>query len=167
MILFLYWQHHLHWRNALIKHFYIITTSAMWSFIRSEITKIGTCLKYGELIYDVIMDLFGIIFRNFYNKRNCMIIGFNLIYNVNSSRLKPNFNRDKKLLHVFWNTLYMLKRRFIRLHFIFPCLGMSLTISGCPFLVISIQLLQMVWSITVQFHFRDRVVVLNRIQLLV
>ena len=36
-----------------------------------------------------------------------MIIGFNLIYNFNSSRLKPNFSREKKLLHVFWNTLYI------------------------------------------------------------
>ena len=36
-----------------------------------------------------------------------MIIGFNLIYNFNSPRLKPNFSRGKKLLHVFWNTLYI------------------------------------------------------------
>ena len=61
----------------------------------------GTCLKYGESIYDVIMDLFAIIFRNFHNKQNCMIIGFNLIYNVHSSLLKPNCSRGKKLLHVF------------------------------------------------------------------
>ena len=61
----------------------------------------GTCLKYGESIYDGIMDSFGIIFRNFYNKQKCMIIGLNLIYNLNSSRLKPNFSRGKKLLHVF------------------------------------------------------------------
>ena len=60
----------------------------------------GTCLKYGKIIYNVIIDLFGIIFRNLYNKRNRMIIGLNLIYNVNSSRLKPNFNRGKKLLHI-------------------------------------------------------------------
>ena len=41
------------------------------------------CLKYGDLIYDVIMDLFGIIFMNFYNQQNCMVIGFNLMYNFN------------------------------------------------------------------------------------
>ena len=52
------------------------------------------------------MDLFGIIFRNFNDQQNCMIIGFNLIYNFNSSRLKPNLSRCKKSLHVFWNTLY-------------------------------------------------------------
>ena len=67
----------------------------------------GMCLKYGDLIYDVIMDLFGIIFRNFYYQENCMIIGFDLIDNFNSYRLKPNFSRGKKLLHVFWNTLYI------------------------------------------------------------
>ena len=66
----------------------------------------GMCLKYGDLIYDVIMDLFVIIFRNFYNQQNCMIIGFNLIYNFTLSWLKPYFSRGKKLLHVFWNTLY-------------------------------------------------------------
>ena len=60
----------------------------------------GMCLKYGDLIEDVIMDLFGIILRLFYNQQNCMIIGFNLIYNFNSSRLKPNFRRGKKLLHI-------------------------------------------------------------------
>ena len=43
----------------------------------------GTCVKYGDLIYDVIMDLFGIIFMNFYNQQNCMVIGLNLMYNVN------------------------------------------------------------------------------------
>ena len=53
------------------------------------------------------MDLFGIIFRKFNNQQNCVIIGFNSIYNYNSSRLKPNFSRCKKLLHDFWNTLYM------------------------------------------------------------
>ena len=58
-------------------------------------------MKYGDLIYDVIMDLFGIIFRIFYNQENCIIIGFNLVYNFNSSRLKPNFSRGKKLLYVF------------------------------------------------------------------
>ena len=59
------------------------------------------CMKYGDLLYDVIMDLFGIIFKNFYNQQNCMIICFNLIYNFNLSQLKPNFSKGKKLLHVF------------------------------------------------------------------
>ena len=36
-----------------------------------------------------------------------MIIGFHLIYNFNLSWLKHNFSRGYKLLHVFWNTLYM------------------------------------------------------------
>ena len=36
-----------------------------------------------------------------------MIICLNLKYNFYSSRLTPNFSRDKKLLHVFWNTLYI------------------------------------------------------------
>ena len=36
-----------------------------------------------------------------------MIIRLNLIYNFYSSRLTPKFSRDKKLLHVFWNTLYV------------------------------------------------------------
>ena len=40
-----------------------------------------------------------------------MIIGFNLIYNFNSSRCKPNFSRGKKLLHVFWNTPYKYNNR--------------------------------------------------------
>ena len=35
-----------------------------------------------------------------------MIIGFNLMYNFYLSRLKQNFSRGYKLLHVFWNTLY-------------------------------------------------------------
>ena len=36
-----------------------------------------------------------------------MIIGFNIIYNFNSSRYKPNNSWGKKLLHVFWNILYV------------------------------------------------------------
>ena len=67
----------------------------------------GMCLKYGDLIYDVIMDLFGIILRNFNNQQNYMIKGFNLIYVYYSSQLKPDFSRCNKLLHVFWNTLYV------------------------------------------------------------
>ena len=47
----------------------------------------GMCLKYGDLIYDVIMDLFGIIFMNFNNEQKCVIIGFNLIYKYILSRL--------------------------------------------------------------------------------
>ena len=35
-----------------------------------------------------------------------MIICLNLIYYFYSSRLTSNFSRGKKLLHVFWNTLY-------------------------------------------------------------
>ena len=67
----------------------------------------GMCMEYGDLVYDVIMDLFGIIFKIFYNQQNSMIICFNFIYNFNLSRLKPNFNKGKKLLRVFWNTLYV------------------------------------------------------------
>ena len=67
----------------------------------------GTCLNYWDLVYDVIMDLFCISFRIFYDQQNCMVICLNLIYNFYSSRLTPNFSRDKKLLHVFWNTLYL------------------------------------------------------------
>ena len=40
-------------------------------------------MKYGDLIYDVIIDLFGMIFMNFYNQQNCMVIGLNLMYNFN------------------------------------------------------------------------------------
>ena len=36
-----------------------------------------------------------------------MIICLNLMYYFYSSRVTPNFSRGKKLLHVFWNTLYM------------------------------------------------------------
>ena len=36
-----------------------------------------------------------------------MVIGLNIMYNFNSLRLNPNLSRSKKLLHVFWNTLYM------------------------------------------------------------
>ena len=61
----------------------------------------GMSLKYGDLIYDVIIDLFDIILRNFYNQQNCIVICFNLIYNFDLSRLQPNFSRGKKLLHVF------------------------------------------------------------------
>ena len=35
-----------------------------------------------------------------------MVIGLNLMYNFNWFRLNPNLSRSKKLLHVFWNTLY-------------------------------------------------------------
>ena len=50
----------------------------------------GMGLKYGDLIYDVIIDLFGIIFRNFYNQQNCMSVRFNYsVYNFNSSRFIP------------------------------------------------------------------------------
>ena len=37
-----------------------------------------------------------------------MIIVFNLIYNFNLSWIKQSFSRGYKLLHVFWNTLYIL-----------------------------------------------------------
>ena len=36
-----------------------------------------------------------------------MITGFNLTYNLNLSWFKYNFSRGYKLLHVFWNTLYV------------------------------------------------------------
>ena len=36
-----------------------------------------------------------------------MIIGFQLMYNFNFAWLKQRFSRGYKLLHVFWNTLYM------------------------------------------------------------
>ena len=39
----------------------------------------GTCLKYWDLVYDVIMNLFHIIFRIFNNQQNCTITCFNLI----------------------------------------------------------------------------------------
>ena len=64
--------------------------------MRSKFTDMGMCLKYGGIIYDIIMDLFGIIFRNFYNQQNCITIGFNLIYKINSSWFTPNFNRGQK-----------------------------------------------------------------------
>ena len=57
----------------------IFTTSVRRSIVRSNVTDMGICLKYGDLRYDVIMDLFGIVFRNFYNQQNYMVIGFNLI----------------------------------------------------------------------------------------
>ena len=52
-----------------------------------------------------------------------MIICFNLIYNFNSSRLKPSLSRSKKLLHVFWNTLYYLclYTEFYTLSFLVGC----------------------------------------------
>ena len=46
-------------------------------------------------------------FLNFCNQQKYMIIGFHLIYNFNLSWLKHNYSRGYKLLHVFWNTLYM------------------------------------------------------------
>ena len=73
----------------------------MYYIVRSNITEMGTCLNYWDLVYDVIMELLCISFRIFYNQQNCMIICLNLIYNFYSSRLTPNFSRDKKLLHVF------------------------------------------------------------------
>ena len=36
-----------------------------------------------------------------------MIICLNLMYYFYSSRFTPNLSRGKKLLHVFWNTLYI------------------------------------------------------------
>ena len=70
----------------------------------------GMCLNYWDLVYDVIMDLFCVIFRIFYNQQNCMIICLNLMYYFYSSRLTSNFSKGKKLLHVFWNTLYYRSR---------------------------------------------------------
>ena len=61
----------------------------------------GTCLKYGDLIYDVITELFGKIFMNCYIQQNCIIIGLNVMYNFNKSPVNPNFSTGKKLLHVF------------------------------------------------------------------
>ena len=57
----------------------------MWSIISSNSAEMGTCLKYGDLIYDIITDLFGKIFMNFYIQQNCMIhvIGLNTMYNFN------------------------------------------------------------------------------------
>ena len=40
-----------------------------------------------------------------------MIICLNLMYYFYSSRPTPNFSRGKKLLHVFWNTLYVMTHR--------------------------------------------------------
>ena len=69
----------------------------MWSIISSNSAEMGTCLKY----------LFGKIFMNCYIQQNCMIIGLNVMYNFNKSRVYPHFSTGKKLLHVFWNTLYI------------------------------------------------------------
>ena len=60
----------------------------------------GKCLKKDDLIYDVII-IFDIIFMNFYNQQNCTVIGLNLMYNVNWSRLNPYLSRGEKLLRVF------------------------------------------------------------------
>ena len=42
----------------------MLTTSVRQSIVRCNDTDMGMCLKYGDLIYDVIMNLFGIIFIN-------------------------------------------------------------------------------------------------------
>ena len=47
------------------------------------------------------------IFYIFHNQQKCIIIGFNLIYNFDLSQQKQNLRRAYKLLHVFWNTLYI------------------------------------------------------------
>ena len=42
-------------------------------------------------------------------RQNVALLNFCLcVYNFYWSRLTPKFSRDKKLLHVFWNTLYEL-----------------------------------------------------------
>ena len=92
-------------RQALIKHCNNIKTSVMEYILRSNITEMGTCLNSLDLVYDVTIDLFCIIFRICFNQQNCMITCLNLIYYFYSYRRTPNFSRDKKLLHVFWNTL--------------------------------------------------------------
>ena len=53
-----------------------------------NITEMETCLKYGDFVYDVIIDLFGVVFRIFFNQQNGMVICFNLIYNFYLFRLK-------------------------------------------------------------------------------
>ena len=65
------------------------------------------CLIIDDLRNDVITSAMDVDFLNFYNQQKYMIIGFPLIYNFNLSLLKHNFSRSYKLLHVFWNTLYM------------------------------------------------------------
>ena len=49
----------------------------MQSIVRSSVTEMGMYLKYGVLIYDVMIDLIDIIFGNFHNQQDCMIMGFN------------------------------------------------------------------------------------------
>ena len=85
-LLFLYWPHHLHMRQALIKHYNNIKTSVMEYILRSNITEMGTCLNYLDLVYDVTIDLIGIIFMICFNQQHCMIICLNLIYNFYSFR---------------------------------------------------------------------------------
>ena len=58
------------------------------------------------LIFDnfrnyVITSFIDMNFLYFYNQYKCMIIDFNLIYNLNLPWLKHNFSRGHKLLHVF------------------------------------------------------------------
>ena len=57
--------------------------------------------------HDVITSLTDVNFLNFHNEQKCMIIGFNLMYIFYLSRRNQNFSRGYKLLHIFWNTLYM------------------------------------------------------------
>ena len=70
--------------------------------------KIEFLLIFDVFRNDVITNLIDVNFLNFHNEQKCMIIGLNLMYNFYLSRLKQNFSRGYKLLHVFWNTLYVM-----------------------------------------------------------
>ena len=71
------------------------------SIILAKKGNIEFCLIFDDFGNDVITSLVDVNFLYFYNQQKCMIIGFNLIYYFNYSRLKQNFSRDYKLLHVF------------------------------------------------------------------
>ena len=71
------------------------TIYVMWCIVKAKVTEteMGMCLKYDDLIYNVITDIFCIIFRIFYNQQIYVIIYFNLIYNFKLTRLRPSFSR--------------------------------------------------------------------------
>ena len=87
-------------QSALITCFYC-------SFILAKMEKIEICLIFDDFGNDVITSLIDVNFLYFYNQQKSMIIGFNLICNFNLYWLKQKFSRGYKLLHVFWNTLYV------------------------------------------------------------
>ena len=71
--------------------------------------KIEIWLIFDVFRNDVITSLTNDNFLYFHNEQKWMIIGFNLMYNFYLSWRKQNFSRGYKLLHVFWNTLYLAK----------------------------------------------------------